>query len=116
LLARPRIHHHGKNLVEEGSRLPLRGDSKRLAEWKLPFRARAALATTIDDCSWCRESISDSRRRGAPGGRVVFDMVTKPSSVPVALGVIALGIALGAAVVLRGSLRAVRQPSAISAS
>jgi hypothetical protein len=46
----------------------------------------------------------------------VFDMVTKPSSVPVALGVIALGIALGAAVVLRGSLRAVRQPSAISAS
>jgi hypothetical protein len=36
---------------------------------------------------------------------VVFDMVTKLASVPVALGIIALGAALSAAVVLRGSAR-----------
>jgi hypothetical protein len=47
---------------------------------------------------------------------VVFDMVTKPASVPVALSVIALGIALGAVGVVRGSASAVRRTSAVSAS
>lgn len=34
---------------------------------------------------------------------VMFDMVTKPSSVPVALGVVALGIALGLALAIRSA-------------
>jgi hypothetical protein len=38
-------------------------------------------------------------------------MVTKPASVPVALGVIVLGIALSAAVVLRGTAR---RPAGVS--
>ena len=32
---------------------------------------------------------------------VVFDMVTKPASIPIALGIVAIGIVLGAAVGMR---------------
>lgn len=45
---------------------------------------------------------------------VVFDMVTKPASVPVALGVIALGIVTGAALAAR-QRTAARDPEAVAA-
>ena len=47
---------------------------------------------------------------------VAFDMVTKPASVPAALGVIALGMTLGAVGVVRGVVRPVRQASVLSES
>ena len=43
---------------------------------------------------------------------VVFDMVTKPASVPVALGVIAIGIVASAALSLRRPVAAVEQARA----